>query len=148
MKWQKYTWEYGDPITTQKLNHIEYGIDRVESSSTSKAGARSLMVREMYDPEFNYNYLNIEPDKLVQAIKSGVNVMLVPLGPLGSSIDLMVMNSFQDSSETGDFDSESLSDFHGYSAHIIFDNQMSFHYEIKGGIPMYPKFFSESGEAF
>lgn len=147
MKWQKYTWEDGDPITTQKLNHIEYGIDRV-ASSTSKAGARSLMVREKYDPLFGYNYLDIEPDKLVQAIKSGVNVVFVPLNQTSTSFEVMVMKAFHDNSETKDFDSESLSDRHYYEAKIAMGNNVSWRYSISDGWAEYPKFFRKVGGVF
>jgi len=148
MKWQKYTWEDGDLITTQKLNHIEYGIDRVESSSTSKAGARSLMVWVKLDPVPGYHYLDIEPDKLVQAIKSGVNVMFVTLNQTSTSLEVNVMNGFQDNSETEDFDSESLPDHHYYNAEIVIGNNVSFRYSISNGWVKYPKFFREVGGVF
>jgi len=134
MKWQKYTWEDGDLITTQKLNHIEYGIDRVESSSGGQAGAKSLMVREKYDLELEEAYLDIDADKLIQAIKSGVSVMIIP-----SNGGVSHMTTFYEN-----ISENSLTDNQIYSAEIQFFNGIRFFYGFRSSHVSYSRFTSVS----
>ena len=136
MKWQKYTWEDGDPITVQKLNHIEHGIDIMESSG---GVSKSLMVKAKYDPETEYEYLDIDADKLIQAIKSGVNVMLIPLKVTPYN-EISPISGFSDSTYDEEYDSESEPDFHDYAASLSFIDKI-FVYNVAGGQPEYPKFY-------
>lgn len=104
---------------------------------SSRSG--SLMVRAKYDPETEYEYLDIDADKLIQAIKSGVNVMLIPLNVTPEN-EVSPMSGFSDSTYDEEFDSESKPDFHDYGASLSFTDKI-FVYNKMNGQAEYPKFY-------
>lgn len=84
MRWNKHEWEDGENITSTKLNHIEYGINRAEESDASSV---ALIVHEIPISIDRYNdwdvveiSVNSRLDKDFETIKTaferGIPVIL------------------------------------------------------------------------
>lgn len=77
MPWSKHIWENDEVITSKKLNHMEYGLEKASAKGSSGA----LIVHETYgyDPDLDADVCTLDTTfmDILNAANSGSNVYIV-----------------------------------------------------------------------
>lgn len=123
MAYDKYTWQTGETITAEKLNHIEDGIADMEGGSSSGDSNGFFVIRTIdYDlDEGTWSRVDKTFSQIADAIQQG----MLPVLFIGEGSEIVAVLYFQSTNEEGEVRFRGIS-HHDITAEfllVVIDNQ-------------------------